>query len=363
MRSIIIKQKEAGQRLDKFVGKYLSLAGRGFLYKMIRKKNITLNGRKCAGSEKLCEGDEICLYLSEDTIRRFSGEGEKTIPSTGSRSQSKARRLDIIYEDSQIILINKPSGMLSQKAREDDISLVELIIEDQIRKGELSEDDLRTFRPSVCNRLDRNTSGLITAGKSLAGLQFLSAMFRLRSLHKYYLCVVRGEIRGKRQIDGYLKKDQKTNQVTVIDHEEPDAARILTEYEPVAWTDGYTLLKVLLLTGRTHQIRAHLAAEGMPIVGDYKYGDAGVNEEVRKRYRVQSQMLHSYELVFPDREEIRDIAGDTDAFDNLAERAFFAPVPAEFQRIFAGFDFTKLEERTLWAHGKAEVCAAQRWKI
>ncbi len=346
MRSIIIKQKEAGQRLDKFVGKYLRLAGKGFLYKMIRKKNITLNGRKCAGSEKLCEGDEICLYFSEDTIRKFSGEGEekeKLLKRSGN--QPKAQKLDIIYEDRHIILINKPSGMLSQKAREDDVSLVELIIADQIEKGELTEEDLRTFRPSVCNRLDRNTSGLITAGKSLAGLQFLSAMFRQRTLHKYYLCVVQGEIREKQRIDAYLKKDEKTNQVTVSDHEEPDAARILTEYEPVAWSGGYTLLKVLLLTGRTHQIRAHLAACGMPIAGDYKYGNTAVNEEVRKRFRVQSQMLHSYELIFPDRHGIHDIAGGSDTFDGLAGRAFFAPVPAEFHRVFPEFDFGKLEER------------------
>ncbi|MCC8126563.1 MAG: RluA family pseudouridine synthase [Clostridiales bacterium] len=344
MRSIIIKQKEAGQRLDKFVEKYLSLAGKGFLYKMIRKKNITLNGRKCVGSEKLCEGDEICLYFSEDTIRKFSGEGEEKVLKR-SENRPKAQKLDIIYEDRHIILINKPSGMLSQKAREDDISLVELVIADQIEKGELTEEDLRTFRPSVCNRLDRNTSGLITAGKSLAGLQFLSAMFRQRTLHKYYLCVVQGEIREKQRIDGYLKKDEKTNQVTVSDHEEADAARILTEYEPVACSGGYTLLKVLLLTGRTHQIRAHLAACGMPIVGDYKYGDADINETVRKRFRIQSQMLHSYELVFPDQAGIRDIAGGSEAFDGLAGRAFFAPVPAEFHRVFPELDFGKLEER------------------
>lgn len=145
--------------------------------------------------------------------------------------------------------------MLSQKAKEQDESLVEYLIDHLLDSGKLTKEDLRSFRPSVCNRLDRNTSGLVAAGCSLAGLQKLSAMFKDRSLHKYYLCVVSGSVREKKRIEGFLKKDEKTNQVTISQRELPDSAPICTEYEPLMETGSYTLLKVTLITGRTHQIR------------------------------------------------------------------------------------------------------------
>ena len=189
----------------------------------------------------------------------------------------------------------------------------------------LTREQLRSFRPSVCNRLDRNTSGLVAAGKSLAGLQMLSAVFKDRSLHKYYLCAVKGRVEGSRLIKGYLKKDERSNQVTVSETELPDSSPICTEYEPIREKNGFTLLKVMLITGRTHQIRAHLAAIGHPIVGDYKYGDAKTNEEVKRRFQIRSQMLHSYEMVFPELE------GE---FAYLSGRAFRAPAPQEFSRVF-----------------------------
>ena len=261
MKSITVNKNEAGQRLDKLLGKYLNLAGKGFLYKMMRKKNIVLNGKKCDGSEKLAEGDEIKLFLADETIEKFSEVKIQKVKKT---------KLHIIYEDEHVLLINKPSGMLSQKAKEQDESLVEYLIDYLLDSGKLTKEDLRSFRPSVCNRLDRNTSGLVAAGCSLAGLQKLSAMFKDRSLHKYYLCVVSGSVKEKKRIEGFLKKDEKSNQVTISQKELPDSAPICTEYEPLMETESYTLLKVTLITGRTHQIRAHLASIGHPIVGDMK---------------------------------------------------------------------------------------------
>ncbi len=315
MRSITIHKNEAGQRLDKLLAKYLNLAPKSFFYKMMRKKNIVLNGKKCDGSERLLEGDEVKLFLSDETIETFS---EVKIQKV------QKKKLSIIYEDEHVILVNKPSGMLSQKAKEQDESLVEYLIDYLLDSGKLSKEDLRSFRPSVCNRLDRNTSGLVAAGCSLAGLQQLSSMFRDRSLHKYYLCVVSGSVREKKRIEGFLKKDERTNQVTISQKELPDSAPICTEYEPLMETESFTLLKVTLITGRTHQIRAHLSSVGHPIVGDMKYGSVPVNEEARRRYRIRSQMLHSWMLVFPKMEE---------PLSHLSGKQFTAPLPDEFKRV------------------------------
>lgn len=317
MKQIIVSGNEAGQRLDKLLGKYLNLAGKGFLYKMMRKKNITLNGKKCDGSEKVSEGDEIRLFLADETIEKFS---EIKIQKV------KKKTLDILYEDDHILLINKPSGMLSQKAKEQDESLVEYLIDYLLDSGQITKETLRSFRPSICNRLDRNTSGIVAAGKSLPGLQVLSKVFRDRSIHKYYLCVVRGHIEQRKRIEGYLAKDGRTNQVTIYqDHPPKDAAPVCTEYEPLAYRDGFTLLNVTLITGRTHQIRAHLSSIGHPIAGDYKYGDPEVNARVKEQYGVRSQMLHSRRLVFSQLPE---------PLSYLSGRSFEAPAPKEFIRMF-----------------------------
>ena len=329
MRIVAIGEKEAGQRLDKFLGKYLNLAGKNFLYKMMRKKNITLNGRKCDGSERLEAGDEIRLFLADETIEKFSQVKVQKVDK---------KTLDIVYEDDHILLVNKPAGMLSQKARDTDVSLVEYLIDYLLDSGQITREGLQTFRPSVCNRLDRNTSGLVAAGKSLAGLQGLSAVLQDRSLHKYYLCGVWGRVQEQKRIEGILIKDERTNQVTILSEQAARGkgkgkkgengqagSRICTEYEPIDYRDGYTLLKVTLITGKTHQIRAHLASVGYPIVGDYKYGDFRVNEEARKKYKVTSQMLHSFRMTFPEMSE---------PLAYLSEKSFEAPLPGEFKRMF-----------------------------
>ncbi|MEY8352067.1 RluA family pseudouridine synthase [Lachnospiraceae bacterium 54-53] len=315
MQSLTVSGNEAGQRLDKLLSKYLNLAGKSFLYKMMRKKNITLNGRKCDGSEKLAEGDEIRLFLSDETIEKFS---EVKIPSV------KKITLSIIYEDEHILLLNKPAGMLSQKARESDESLVEYMIDYLISSGQLSAGQLRSFRPSICNRLDRNTSGLVVGGKSLAALQLMSAVFKDRSIHKYYQCVVKGRISDRQVITGFLKKDEASNQVTVSRLETSGSLPVMTEYEPVDSNGEYTLLKVALITGRTHQIRAHLASIGHPIVGDYKYGDSKVNQEAKTRHGISSQLLHSFQVVFPELPE---------PLSYLTGNTFTAPLPGSFARI------------------------------
>ena len=323
MREIVIEKNEAGQRLDKFLAKYMNEASKSFFYKMMRKKNITLNGKKCEGNEKLAEGDVVKLFLAEDTIEKFSSVQVQEV---------KKVDLDILYEDDEIILVNKPAGMLSQKAKETDESLVEYLIDYLLGSGKLTESGLRAFRPSVCNRLDRNTSGIVAAGKSLAGLQMLSGVFKDRSIHKYYQCLVSGEIRDVKTVDGWLLKDEKRNQVRILTEAEAqrfggrggdeEPKRIRTKYEPIATDGRFTLLKVTLLTGRSHQIRAHLASLGHPIVGDSKYG--GVSKVNPSGRTVKYQLLHSYRLEFPKLAE---------PFAYLSGRVFEAPMPGYFASV------------------------------
>lgn len=338
MKSLIISENEAGQRLDKLLAKYMNLAPKSFLYKMMRKKNITLNGKRCDGSERLAAGDEVKLFLAEETIGKFRkpvyGNGRTGSDGTAidiyapSAGRSKSR-LDIVYEDSHVLLINKPAGMLSQKAKDSDISLVEYVTGYLLDEGELTEESLRAFRPAVCNRLDRNTSGLVAAGKSLTGLQILSQVFRDRRIHKYYLCVVKGTVAATQTVSGYLIKDEKTNQVTVSGSPLPGSAPVITEYEPVRYGrntagEACTLLRVALITGRTHQIRAHLASIGYPVAGDVKYGDPKWNGRLQREYGIRHQMLHSYQIVFPQLPE---------PMAYLSGRTFTAPAPEEFERL------------------------------
>ncbi len=298
MKEIVIRPNEAGQRLDKFLGKYMGKAPRSFLYKMLRKKNITLNGKKAQGSEILSEKDQVKLFLSDETIKKFSEGKEKTDYQLSDREVPV--RLDILYEDEHTVFINKPVGMLSQKAGADDRSLVEYLILYLLDSGQITEEELRTFRPSVCNRLDRNTSGIVAAGKTLSALQELSAMFRDRSIKKYYLCLVSGILTEGKRISGYLVKDRKTNRVRISREPVRDASRIETEYRPLRFGSDTTLLEVHLITGKTHQIRAHLASSGHPLIGDYKYGDRTVNDRYRRDYGLSSQMLHAARLCIPE---------------------------------------------------------------
>ena len=185
MRMLYVSGQEAGQRLDKLLAKYMQLAPKSFIYKMLRKKNIKLNGKKAEGMEKLKEGDEIALYLADDTIDGFRQQEtsavELAMPEAG---------LDVVFEDEDILVINKPVGMLSQKADKGDVSLVEYISGYLVKNGTIDRTQSQTFRPGICNRLDRNTSGLVVAGKSIQGLQWMNQLFRERDLKKYYLCLM-----------------------------------------------------------------------------------------------------------------------------------------------------------------------------
>ena len=294
MQELHVTENEAGQRLDKLLAKFLNQAPKSFLYKMMRKKNIVLNGKKCTGNEKLKQGDSIKLFFSDETIEKFSA-GTYAIPK-----KEKINMLPIIYEDEQVLLMNKPVGVLSQKAKDSDVSAVEILINYLMETNQLSKEQFRTFHPSICNRLDRNTSGILVAGKTLPALQEMNRFFKERTIAKYYRCLVKGRvIKNEEYIKGYLVKDQKTNKVSITKKKTEEGVPIETEYCVIQSNDEVSLLEVHLITGKTHQIRAHLASIGHPIIGDYKYGDKQINEMYRQAYGLKSQLLHAYRLEMP----------------------------------------------------------------
>lgn len=319
MQELHVTANEAGQRLDKLLAKFLNQAPKSFLYKMMRKKNIVLNGKKCTGNEKLKQGDSIKLFFSDETIEKFSA-GTYVTPK-----KEKINMLPIIYEDEQVLLMNKPVGVLSQKAKDSDVSAVEILINYLIETNQLSKEQFRTFHPSICNRLDRNTSGILVAGKTLPALQEMNRFFKKRTIAKYYRCLVKGRvIKNEDYIKGYLVKDQKTNKVSITKKETEEGVPIETEYCVIQSNDEVSLLEVHLITGKTHQIRAHLASIGHPIIGDYKYGDKQINEMYRQEYGLKSQLLHAYRLEMPSSDG---------SLAYLNDKKFVAELPDKFIKI------------------------------
>ncbi len=325
MKEITITESEAGGRLDKLLFRVLGQAPRSFLYKMLRKKNITLNGKKAQGNEILSSGDTVKIYFSDETYEKFRAADDT--PDAGKLLNAFAVKPSILYEDSNILLFDKPAGMLSQKAKAEDLSLTDYLNAYLLSEGKMTKEEMALIHPALCNRLDRNTSGLVAAGRSLTGLQTMNRIIKERSLQKYYRCIVAGVVEEDKVLDGYLIKQEKTNTVTVssgVPEGSSRAKRIVTSYHVIRHTEDLTLLEVHLITGRSHQIRAHFASVGHPVLGDPKYGDAAINRRYRRTCGVTRQMLHAYRIIFPA------IAGP---LSYLSGREFTAPLPAVFDEL------------------------------
>lgn len=329
MQSFKIGKNEAGQRLDKFLHKFMPSAPNSFVYKMLRKKNIVLNGKKAEGKEMLAVDDTVSFFFSDETFTKFTQNGIDTSQASKRkpllydyrRAYESLQNITIIYEDEDILMLNKPAGILTQKAEDDDLSLNEWMIGYLLHQEIITDDTLNTFKPSVQNRLDRNTSGLVLCGVSLRGSQLLSRMIHDRTIRKVYVAIVKGKIRKPRTLTGSLEKDEKLNKVTISDSKGKD---IMTSYRPIAFGKDYTFLEIELITGKTHQIRAHMASIGHPILGDPKYGDLQWNQDYRKKLGIQRQLLHAYRVEFPKMCE---------PFCNLSNTEWVAPLPDDMREV------------------------------
>lgn len=329
MIEIIVGKNESGQRLDRVLEKIFVNANTGFIFKMLRKKNITLNDKKADGKERLESGASIRLWFSDESFEKLSGKKAGDIKDLEEKRAADKKSTEtfksyIVYEDENTVIINKPAGLLSQKAYENDISVNDLLLD----YLEFDSKALNTFKPSICNRLDRNTSGLMVCGKTLEGLRVNNELIKTKAVSKYYLAVVKGRVEKPGSINAWLYKDEKTNKVTVKEKSFESAEFIQTEYEVLDYFKDATLLLVKLITGKTHQIRAHLSSISHPIIGDFKYGDKSVNEKFKREYGIKSQLLHSFRLVYPN----SDIS-DTDTFKALKGKCFEASYNNDFRKV------------------------------
>lgn len=285
--TVIVSKNDAGQRLDKFLTKTYRHLPTSLLYKAIRKKDIRLNGKRCEASSRLSEGDELYLFLPDDAL-------EIAPPTYAFMHASK--QLDVVYEDEHLLLLNKKAGLLVHPDdREFGDTLIFRVQRYLYEKGEYDPADEQSFAPALVNRIDRNTSGIVIAAKTAAALRILNEKLKRREIQKYYLCIVHGTLPKKEDtLEAYLEKNESRNRVYISDTQKEGARTIRTRYRVLEEKNGFSLLEIHLLTGRTHQIRAHLASIGHPLLGDGKYGTNALN----KGTGFHKQALCSYRLRF-----------------------------------------------------------------
>lgn len=316
MKEFVITENEENQRLDRYLGKYLEKAGKGFIGKIIRKKYVKVNGKRPQPGYMLQKGDKLELYLAQETIDKFARDKG---PQHRKMVQGKAdgEKLPIAYEDENLLVWNKGPGILTHGAPD---GVVERAIGYLIQRGAYEPEKERVFVPSSSNRLDKNTSGLVFIAKNNAQRMKLNEKWKNSEVDKYYLTLVKGDLEKELHLTGYLTKDEKSNVSTVQKDKKDGAKKVVTVLEPLKRNGEYTLVQVFLITGRSHQIRAHLKSIGKPVVGDPKYGDPSVNRSFRTKFGLERQFLHNHKTV---------VKGYKNGEDLVLE----CPLPPEMEKI------------------------------
>ncbi|MBQ2971731.1 MAG: RluA family pseudouridine synthase [Ruminococcus sp.] len=306
MRTIMINKNDSNQRLDKFILKRFKTMPKSLMHKYIRTKYIKLNGKKTTPEVFLNEGDVLTLYIKDEFFEETKKEYE---------FMKASKKLDIVYEDDNLMLLNKKPGVIVHQDKNYDTDcMVNRVQRYLFEKGEYNPEADKAFSPALVNRIDRNTGGIIIAAKNAMALRVLNEKVRTREIRKFYLCIIKGCPKKKCDtLKDYLTKDENKNTVRVSKNETKNSKEIITKYSVISYDKerDLSLIEVELLTGRTHQIRAHMAHIGHPLLGDEKYGDKALN----RRYHQNHQLLCSYKLVF-------DFKTSADELNYLNEKDF-----------------------------------------
>ncbi len=311
MREIVISETESNQRLDKFLLKYLNKCHKNYLYKCFRTNKIKYNCKKAKGDEQLRSGDVVKIFLLDEQLYEL-----EEVKYTKEKIT-----FDIIFEDDNILIVNKPLGLLSQKDYTNEVSLADQVTSYFYKNYK----ETRGFRPAPCNRLDRNTAGIVLLGKNLLATQVINEMLKSNYIFKYYVAIVKGHFTKPITLKGYHIKDNFNNKVSILDEPIEGAKLVETKIIPLQIKGNYTLIEVNLITGKTHQIRAHLSQIGHPIIGDMKYGDQDINTYFKTKYKLNHQFLLAYKMkvdraLYP--------------LEYLEERVFIAGAPLLYAKIF-----------------------------
>ncbi len=322
MKELNVKPNDAGQRLDRFVGKAVPLLPESLLQKYIRLKRIKVNGRGAKRDQRLAQGDILQLYINDEFFEKPREENSYLKVGTP--------RLTVVYEDENLLLCDKAAGVLCHSAGVWDYNTLIANIQAHLyQTGQWRPGEENSFAPALCNRIDRNTGGIVIAAKNAQALRVINEKIREREIEKYYLCVVVGSPRPREgRLEGYIFKDAVKNQVYVREKPEPGARTAVTDYRALETRNGLSLVECRLGTGRTHQIRAQMAHAGWQLLGDGKYG----RERTNKSFDESGQALYSYRLRF-------DLPSDAGVLEYLRGREFRVDDIPFVQKYFPGFRF------------------------
>ena len=317
MKKIQITENDANQRIDKYIKKLLVNAPTNFIYKMFRKKDIKVNGKKVNEKYILKNNDVVEMFLYEDKFKEFTATKD---------IYNVKKTFKVLYEDNHVLIVYKPAGLLVHEDKNESVNtLTNQVLSYLANKNELDLSRENTFMPGPVHRLDRNTSGIVIFGKTLAALQVLNEMIKQRHcIEKSYLTICKGKVNQKRNLKGYIVKLDDQAQVKLVSKDYPGALTMETIVKPVKYNNDYSKVEVTLITGRMHQIRVHLSSIDHPIIGDRKYGDFELNKFVKKEFGLNHQLLHAYKIRF-----VKSLG----ILAYLQDKEIVCPVPKLFEKI------------------------------